>query len=235
LNGGDFEEGVLNPASYRYTEAVVLSQPAIRSDYEFKGWYDNAALKGEPVTNISTRSTGDKTFWAQWVRQYTITFETHGGSPVNPITQDENTTVNEPAEPAKDGFRFLGWFSQADGGTEYDDWPYTLTGNVTMHAQWKPPASILITLHPSSKPSIISTKTEISINQGATFTIETGSTDIAWHWNGERIPEQTAASYTLEPYSIRRPGIYELSVVVTEGGEKLSAWCRVIIMAEGGR
>jgi uncharacterized repeat protein (TIGR02543 family) len=81
--------------------------------------------------------------------QHTIAFESHGGSEVEAITADEGTEVEEPAEPAREGYRFTGWFSSEEGGTEYD-WPHTLAADVTMHARWlentvPPPAQYTIT------------------------------------------------------------------------------------------
>jgi uncharacterized repeat protein (TIGR02543 family) len=74
--------------------------------------------------------------FAQWTPQYTVTFNTNGGSPVAAVTADAGTAVAKPAtDPAKSGHTFSGWFTAASGGTAYT-WPHTLTGDVTMHAHW---------------------------------------------------------------------------------------------------
>jgi uncharacterized repeat protein (TIGR02543 family) len=67
--------------------------------------------------------------------QYTITFDSHNGTEVPPITDNAGTAVGKPADPARNGYTFTGWYSAASGGTVYT-WPHTLTGNVTIHAQW---------------------------------------------------------------------------------------------------
>jgi hypothetical protein len=66
--------------------------------------------------------------------QYTITFESHGGSAVAAITGDAGTAVEKPADPAQENYAFDGWFSSAEGGTAYT-WPHTLNASVTMHAR----------------------------------------------------------------------------------------------------
>jgi uncharacterized repeat protein (TIGR02543 family) len=67
--------------------------------------------------------------------RYTITFDSHGGTAVAAVTADAGTAVTQPADPARNGYTFTGWYSAAAGGTLYA-WPHTLTGSVTTHAQW---------------------------------------------------------------------------------------------------
>ena len=50
------------------------------------------------------------TITALWtINQYTITFDTDGGSAIAPITQNYNTAITTPADPTKTGYRFAGW------------------------------------------------------------------------------------------------------------------------------
>jgi hypothetical protein len=107
-----------------------------REGFRFLGWFDAASL-GTEYTAWPHLLTESLTMHAQWIRQYTITFETHGDTMEGPITQDEGTAVIEPGEPKKGGFEFQGWFPTGSGGVKYE-WPYTPADNITMHAQWTP-------------------------------------------------------------------------------------------------
>jgi uncharacterized repeat protein (TIGR02543 family) len=68
--------------------------------------------------------------------QYTITFDSQGGSLVDPIKADEGAKVPQPPNPTKEGYSFEDWYSAPSGGIPYP-WPHTLTADVTMYARWK--------------------------------------------------------------------------------------------------
>ena len=115
------------------------------SGYTLNGWY-TASSGGTKAGNAGNSYTpsASVTLFAQWTTsggtqptQYTITFNSQGGSAVEAITANAGTALNKPADPTKTGYTFSGWYSAASGGTKYS-WPYTLTGNVTMYAQWMP-------------------------------------------------------------------------------------------------
>lgn len=109
-NGGTISSG--NVTSYNYGEGATLpaADNTTREGYTFAGWYDNEVLTGNPITEISTDETGNRTYWAKWtINQYTITFDTDGGSEVAPITQDYGTLITAPENPSKLGYTFAGW------------------------------------------------------------------------------------------------------------------------------
>lgn len=65
--------------------------------------------------------------------KYTITFDSDGGSAVQPVTVEQGKPVAKPADPAKSGYTFIGWFN---GATEYKfDTP--LVSNLTLKAKWE--------------------------------------------------------------------------------------------------
>ena len=112
------------PITQDYGTAVTAPAAPTKVGYTFAGW-DKAIPETIPAENM--------TITAKWtVNQYTITFNTDGGSDVAPITQDYGTAVAAPAAPTKAGYTFAGWYK--------DGVAYTFTTmpaeDITLTAKW---------------------------------------------------------------------------------------------------
>ena len=119
ISGGTFNREVMGACTVTFLsdgESAAPSQirantpadqPAdpTKEGYTFIGWY-----KGEEKWNFADAVTEAMTLTAKWqLNQYTITFDTAGGSEVAPITQDYGTTITAPAAPTRTGYTFAGW------------------------------------------------------------------------------------------------------------------------------
>lgn len=73
-------------------------------------------------------------------KEYTITFDSKGGSAVQPIKANAGAAITAPAAPTKDGFVFAGWYESADGGTTLSDtafsFSYMPARVFTLYAKW---------------------------------------------------------------------------------------------------
>lgn len=87
---------------------------------------------GEKVYGLDAVYTQNEalTLYPVWnTNQYTITFDTAGGSEIAPITQDYGTQIASPADPTREGYTFLGWDKEI---------PTTMPAeNITLKAKWK--------------------------------------------------------------------------------------------------
>ena len=118
-----------------YGEQLGDMPVPIRTGYFFRGWYD-APVEGKCYGNSDGKGTSwyDKTenctLYAQWeINQYTITFDTAGGSEIAPITQDYDTAITAPADPTREGYTFIGWDREI---------PETMPAeNITLKARWE--------------------------------------------------------------------------------------------------
>ena len=116
-------------------------QPAdpTKEGYTFIGWYN-----GESEWNFETPVATDLTLTAKWqLNQYTITFDTAGGSEVPSITQDYGTAITPPAAPTRTGYTFVGWDRES---------PTTMpAGDMTITARWTENRVIVIIRPDDSK------------------------------------------------------------------------------------
>jgi len=113
-----------------------LSVP-VRVGYTFVEW--NSLSNGEGTTFTSETiyaEINNISIYAIWsINQYTITFESNGGSVVSSITQDYNSVVSAPSDPTKDDFEFAGWYSDEEI-TEFYVFDRIPAENITLYADW---------------------------------------------------------------------------------------------------
>ena len=116
-NGGS----EIAPITQDYGTKITAPANPTRKGYTFKGW-DKEIPETMPADNITVK--------AQWgINQYTITFDTNGGSEIAPITQDYGTEITAPDNPTRKGYTFKGWDKEI---------PKTMpAGNITVKAQWE--------------------------------------------------------------------------------------------------
>ncbi len=137
LNGGQFGAGQ-SIGAYTPGQVTTLPTPE-REGYLFDGWYEDAAFTGGPVTEIGVDAVGDKTFYAKWepapAQQYTLTFETNGGSTVAAVTKPAGTAVALDQTPVRSGYTFTGWYTEE--ALENKVTSVTLTGDMTVYAGWQ--------------------------------------------------------------------------------------------------
>ena len=116
-NGGS----EIAPITQDYGTQIAAPANPTRKGYTFKGW-DKEIPETMPAENITVK--------AQWkINQYTIAFDTNGGSEIAPITQDYGTEITAPDKPTRKGYTFKGWDKEI---------PETMPAeNITITARWK--------------------------------------------------------------------------------------------------
>lgn len=147
VNGGS----KLSSVTVKENTVIKLSEyTTSRTGYTFKGWYTDSALT-DKVTSITM--TGDMTVYAKWEKnsggneggggssggtttQYTLSFETNGGSSVASVTKNENAVIDLSAyTTTKAGHTFTGWY--ADAVLTQKITSVTMKASTTVYAGWK--------------------------------------------------------------------------------------------------
>jgi uncharacterized repeat protein (TIGR02543 family) len=115
-NGGS----AVSSITQNYDTVVIAPEDPTKEGYTFDGW--------SPAVP-ATMPANDVSLTAQWtINQYTITFNSNGGSAVSSITQNYDTVVIAPEDPTKEGYTFDGWSPAV---------PATMpANNITLMAQW---------------------------------------------------------------------------------------------------
>ena len=128
LDGGKLNSGDAAVTYYLSGSEAELPEPS-KTGYTFAGWeykeedpgdggvivmsaneQDNDPAAELYPAGTKLEMTCDEEYIARWtVNQYTITFDTDGGSKIDSITQDFGTPVTRPANPTKSGYTFAGW------------------------------------------------------------------------------------------------------------------------------
>ena len=117
----DTDGGTTIPAiTQDYATTVTAPAAPTKTGYTFAGW-DKEIPATIPAEDVTVK--------AQWtINQYTITFDTDGGTNIPAITQDYATAVTAPAAPTKTGYTFAGWDKEIPATIPAED--------VTIKAQW---------------------------------------------------------------------------------------------------
>ena len=68
--------------------------------------------------------------------EHTLTFETNGGSAINPVTVRHGNAVARPADPTKDKYTFIGWYADPEFTKEYD-FATVLEADKTIYAKFE--------------------------------------------------------------------------------------------------
>lgn len=134
-NGGTLGKS-MNVMRMRGEKLSYIEQTATwDEDHKFLGWFTEA--EGGKAVTEDTVVTSNMKVYAQWdATEFTLTFDTQGGDPVESQTVEIGDAVKKLPTPVREGYTFLGWFDAAEGGNPVKSID-AMTGDVTLYAQWE--------------------------------------------------------------------------------------------------
>ncbi|MDR0431747.1 MAG: InlB B-repeat-containing protein [Bifidobacteriaceae bacterium] len=147
-------------AYYQGRAATVLAETPLRPGYEFLGWStaeDGGSSMFGPGDTLGELSA-EVSLWAQW-RAVAYEIDYHGPAGDNPASytvEDGVIVLGDPPVPS--GYRFLGWYNQAEGGQRIETIPAGVTGKFAVWPKFEridvptPPPSTTPPATPTTTP-----------------------------------------------------------------------------------
>lgn len=136
--------GQVNPQSIKVVngESYGSLPIPVREGYVFEGWYKNYIFWKEYVTEATVYKRGlgiIDTLNAKWREKYIfyVKFDANGGSvgeSMRPV-YEQDILGNLPM-PTREGYDFVGWFTESVGGKQVNG-DRIILGNEVYYAQWK--------------------------------------------------------------------------------------------------
>jgi len=117
-----------------YGTSIVAPTAPTKMGFTFIGWFENEELS--TAYTFNTMPAADITLFAKWViDQYTITFNSNGGSNVSEIEGNYETSIVAPTAPTKEGYTFGDWYIDEELTTTY---LFTTmpAADITLYAKW---------------------------------------------------------------------------------------------------
>ena len=110
-------------------EKVIKPEELTKEGYLFLGWYN-----GEVEYKFEEPVTSNLTLTAKWEEiKFTVKFETGTDQKIDSQSVKQNGNATKPADPVREGYKFLGWFI---GDAEYT-FAEAVTKDITLTAKWE--------------------------------------------------------------------------------------------------
>ncbi|MBO4859539.1 MAG: SUMF1/EgtB/PvdO family nonheme iron enzyme [Treponema sp.] len=138
LNGGTNPADTI--ATYTIESSTITLPTPTKSDYVFRGWFEEEDFSGTKKTSISKGSHDPKILYAKWLKKCTVSFVTeHGTKPSNLYLGEGETLTSEHLQSLTyDVWIFLGWYTDSSYANDKKaNVGQIVTDNLTLYAMWE--------------------------------------------------------------------------------------------------
>ncbi|MGD9679352.1 MAG: leucine-rich repeat protein, partial [Vulcanibacillus sp.] len=127
--------------------STIILPSTTKDGFTFAGWFADEALSGTPLSQLTIIS--DITLYAKWTPTFTnlitITFDSNGGSTIEPIQVETDSIVSAPSAPIKNDYLFMGWFLDTEL-TQVFSFETPVQTNIILYAKWEPLSANMFTI-----------------------------------------------------------------------------------------
>ena len=172
--------------------AVAPGYTPVKAGHTFSGWYTEKA--GGALYSTVTITTA-RTFYAQFTpAEYQITWDLGTGK-TETTNQTYGETLNLPAEPARKGYAFLGWFTQETGGTQVDgNTVFKEVASTTYYARWEE-ATVFSVVVPAVLPVTVDQNGKVYVSNAEIVNHSTAAVQVS------SVTLTAENGWTLVPYA----------------------------------
>ena len=125
----------MNPSNYTI-ESNLSILPATKTGFIFDGWFSDPSFTSPVIQSINPGTFGDLVLYAKFtVNQYTLTFDTKGGSEIDALTLDFGSELTAPEPPTKTGYTFAGWYSDENYSEKFI-FDIVEAQDIAIYAKW---------------------------------------------------------------------------------------------------
>ena len=172
--------------------AVAPGYTPVKAGHTFSGWYTEKA-GGALYSTVTI--TAARTFYAQFTpAEYKITWDLGIGK-TETTNQTYGETLNLPAEPARKGYAFLGWFTQETGGTQVDgNTLFKEVASTTYYAHWEE-ATVFSVIVPAVLPVTVDQNGKVYVSNAEIVNHSTAAVQVS------SVTLTAENGWTLVPYA----------------------------------
>ena len=172
--------------------AVAPGYTPVKAGHTFSGWYTE---KTNGTLYSTVTITAARTFYAQFTpAEYQITWDLGTGK-TETTNQTYGETLNLPAEPARKGYAFLGWFTQETGGTQVDgNTVFKEVASTTYYAHWEE-ATVFSVVVPAVLPVTVDQNGKVYVSNAEIVNHSTAAVQVS------SVTLTAENGWTLVPYA----------------------------------
>ncbi|MEG0324528.1 MAG: InlB B-repeat-containing protein, partial [Raoultibacter sp.] len=115
----------------------------------FNGWFKEAECINAWIFSKDTMPAHDLTLYASWSTSVlTVTFQTNGGSAIDPAKVDYGAKLTAPTPPLRQGYTFVGWYRDRTLAIPWNFTTDTVTDNIELFAKWAAVVDVDVPIDP---------------------------------------------------------------------------------------
>ena len=175
------------------SKPTIPASLPVKKGHSFKGWY--SAKTGGKLYNTVTSITTSTTFYAQFeANKYTVTWDLGTGQSET-TEQIYGEKLLLPKDPERKNAEFLGWFTEANGGTQVTaNDTFTETADKTYYAHWEITEVFSVTV-PVTLPLVVDESGEVHTGSAEIINASTGTVVVS------SVSISTKNGWQLVPYT----------------------------------